>query len=167
MECWLINLLHACWRTFIYVDPPLMSGGLTGDECKEPSSFEVAAHQKEKRGFFFFFFFLQRWEDSRIRFDSDSLPRCAFVDYSLVFPGRHHTVRQAADRLTEHTSGNLSMLAKRNSRSQNKGCVLPGMERRVNALLTESLVLVTVIRFWCKASPHGVMDGTKQSNCGW
>lgn len=119
-----------------------------------PSSFEVAAYHKKERGFFI----LTGGEQDKIWLRQFAMMRFCRLLFGLSRATPHR--RQAADKLAEHTSGNLSMLAKRNNRSQNKGCVLPGMLRGVNALLTESLVLATVIRFWCNASPHGVMDRT-------
>ena len=120
---WVTKPFHADWRAFIYADFWLMSAGLTGDECKEKlgASYPAAPrcrHIKERSQAFWY-----RGEDSRTSFNLDSLPQCAFVDYCLVFPRWMPHRRQAADELTEHTSEYLSMLAKRNSRSQNKKVV--------------------------------------------
>lgn len=131
-----------------------------------PSSTKVPAHQREKQSFWY------RGEDSRTSFNPDSSPQRAFVDYCLVFPKWMPHRRQAADKLTEHTSRYCCTLAKQKSKTKNKkvvsdvcsasnsGSVRSRKKHFCYALMMWSaswwVVTAQIFKVLCKIKPHSL-----------
>lgn len=151
-ECssWVTKPFHADWRAFINADSWLMSARLTGDECKEKlgASYPAAPrcqHIKERSRAFWY-----RGEDSRTSFNPDSSPQRAFVDYCLVFPKWMPHRRQAADKLTEHTSRYRCTLAKQKSKTQNKKlCQMFARLLTQGQSTAETKKALLLILWWC------------------